>query len=55
MKKGWSIEKAVETPSRNKDHKKKLVNCDDWGNDCFNCPLPECNDDRPVRAGEIDA
>ena len=28
-------------------------NCDAWGNDCFRCPLSDCNDYRSARAGEI--
>lgn len=52
--KGWSVERAATQPqgvSRRSTTEKP--NCDAWNNDCFRCPLSECNDWRSARAGEV--
>lgn len=51
---GWSVERAVTQPPGLQGHRLKYKpNCDAWGNDCFRCPLSDCNDYRSARAGEI--
>lgn len=53
--KGWSVERAATQPqgARANSVEKCRPNCDAWGNDCFRCPLSDCNDYRSARAGEI--
>lgn len=52
---GWGVDRAVnERPMEQKGRPRKINNdCALWGHDCFNCPLRECNDSRPVRNGEV--
>lgn len=51
---GWSVERAATQPPGLQGHRLKYKpNCDAWGNDCFRCPLPECNDRRNARKGEV--
>lgn len=54
IQKGWSVERAATQPqgARRRSTIGK-PNCDAWNNDCFRCPLSECNDWRSARAGEI--
>ena len=53
--KGWSVERAATQPqgARVNSMEKCRPNCDAWGNDCFRCPLSDCNDYRSARAGEV--
>ena len=61
MRKGQSIEEAIDgelwqnsKKPRNQSAKpQKTYSCDAWGHDCFNCRLPDCNDDRPCRRNEV--
>lgn len=51
---GWSVERAVTQPPGLQGHRLKYKpNCDAWGNDCFRCPLSDCNDYRSARKGEV--
>lgn len=55
MKRGYTFEQAVDRElweAKAKKQEKASV-CDAWGNDCFNCKLPDCNDDRPCRRNEV--
>ena len=55
MKRGYTFEQAVDRERWEAKAKKqeKASVCDAWGHDCFNCSLPDCNDDRPCRRGEV--
>lgn len=51
---GWTVERAATQPQgvRRRSAIEK-PNCDAWNNDCFRCPLSECNDWRNARKGEV--
>lgn len=51
---GWTVERAATQPQgvRRRSAVEK-PNCDAWNNDCFRCPLSECNDWRNARKGEV--
>lgn len=61
LRRGKNIEEAVSSEPwqgskkpRNQSAKpQKVYSCDAWGHDCFNCKLPDCNDDRPCRRNEV--
>ena len=59
MRKGQTIEEAIDgelwqnLKKPKKSAPQKTYSCDAWGHDCFNCKLPDCNDDRPCRRGEV--
>ena len=51
---GWDVERAVTQPAGPQGHKgANKPCCDAWNNDCFRCPLSDCNDWRNARSGEV--